>query len=70
MRGIDEAEGVAEDGSTCEVSLVACGDVEVKGVYVEKFAGSGDRSGAVEAVRCEAKRCSTLTVDSDAPDNS
>lgn len=34
MAGIDDTEGTAEDGSTCEVPLVACIDVEVKGVDV------------------------------------
>jgi hypothetical protein len=63
MRGIDDAEGVVEDSSTCEVSLLACSDVEVAD---GRFADSGDRSSAVEAVCCEAKMCSTLTVESDA----
>ena len=34
MAGIDDTEGTVEDGSTCEVLLVACVDVEVKGVDV------------------------------------
>jgi hypothetical protein len=63
MRGIDDAEDAAEDGSTSGVSLVACSDVEVE-VKVDVGcapigAGSGDRSDAV-------KSSSTLTVDSDA----
>ncbi|SRR5216684_3876566 len=63
IEGIDDAEGAVEDGS----SLVACGEVEVEGVDVgcASLAGSGDRSGPVEAVCCEAT-CSTLIVESDA----
>jgi hypothetical protein len=62
MRGIDDAEDAAEDGSTSGVSLVACSDVEVEVKVVGCApigAGSGDRSDAV-------KSSSTLTVDSDA----
>jgi hypothetical protein len=50
IRGIDDADGAAEDESKYEVSLIACGDVEVRGLDIGKFAGPGDRSGAVEAV--------------------
>jgi hypothetical protein len=74
MRGIDDADAAAEDDSTREVSLVVCGDVEIRGVDVAcvaigKFAGSEDRSGAVEAACCDANTCSTLTVDSDVDPN-
>jgi len=62
MGGIDDAEGAAEDGSTREVSPVTCGDVEV----CITLAGTGGRNGPVEAICCEATRCSTLTVESDA----
>ena len=59
MRGIDDAEDAAEDGSTCGVSLAACSDVEVKVDVSCAAIGacSGDRSDAV-------KWCSTLIVDS------
>jgi hypothetical protein len=42
MEGIDDTEGAAEDGSTCEIPLVACVDAEVKWVDVGRavFTGS------------------------------